>query len=173
MSLGRDLVDKLKEGASASEGFVEVSHQGIKARAEVSGSGPYGADVRAISVEREAPRGPDDPQRGDRLQDAMDQLDERLGYLPEQVAPLEVDLSSGRGVMRTCRGEVKGREYYEIRVEGGDRIDMERFRGRAAEPGRDRLEENFGHRVIERLVDDFRDVVGDRRAEPRFSDSPD
>jgi len=159
MTLGKRLVDKLKTG---SEGPVEVVHDEVRATADVVGSGPYGAELRGLTIERTEPRGPDDRSRSKRTTGAVERIASDVGYLSEPVKPLEVDASSGRGILRTARGSVTDREYYEITVEGGDRVDVERYRGRDG-GGRDRVSSNFGHGVLKRLVEDLEEVVGDRR----------
>lgn len=169
MSIGKKLTGRLKQ---ASEGSVEVDDGEVRVTADVVGSGPYGAEVRKLSVERVEPRGEEDPSRSGRMDRAVEKLEEKLSYLPERVAPLEIDERSGRGVMRTRRGDVRDREYYEITVDGGDRIDIGRYRG-ASEGGRDRVGENFGHGIIERLVEDFSEVVRDRRERVRGDEDSD
>lgn len=163
MSLGKRLIDKLRTGA---EGPVEVTHEEVRARADVVGSGPYGSEIRGLSIERANPRGAEDATRGDRMQGIVDTVATEVGYLPEPLKPLEVDARAGRGILRTERRSVTGREYYEISVDGGDRVDVDRFRGREA-GGRDRVSSNFGHGVLKRLVDDLEEVVGDRRKRVR------
>ena len=165
MSLGKRLVDKLKRGVT---GPIEVQHEEVRASADVVGSGPYGAEVRGVTVERTHPRGAEDPDRGERMQRTADKLAE-TGYLDEPLQPLELDAASGKGVLRTERGEVKDREYYEVSIDGGDRVDVERFRGRG-EGGRERLASNYGHGVLKRLVDDLEEAVGDRRERVRAED---
>ena len=155
MSLGDALVDKVKE--ATREGEVEVRDGGVKARADVVGSGPYGAEVRGISVQREEPSTGD---RTGRLKRAADSVAERVRYLSEGLEPLELDPASGRGILRTKRSEVRGREYWELELDGGDRVDVGRFRG-STSGGRERLAENFGHGTLRRLVDDLTEVVGD------------
>ncbi len=153
MSLGNKPVDQLKRGVS---GPVEVSEGEVRATADVGGSGPYGAELRGLSIERTSPA----EGGGEAMERVVEAIAERIQYLPERIVPLETDASSGRGVLRTRRDQVREREYYEFAVEGGDRVDVGRFRG-AAGGGRERIADNFGHRVIERLVDDLADVVGD------------
>jgi len=169
VSLGDRLVEKLKGGA---DGPVEVEADAVKATVDVVGSGPYGSEVRAISIERKAPRGADDAERARRFQQTVDGIAERVNYLPERVVPFETAPSQGRGLLRTPRGQVDGREYYEVTVDGGDRVDVERFRGRDA-GGRDRITDNYGHGVLKRLVDDVADLVGDRREAIRSDESLD
>ena len=156
-------MEKLKKG---SDGPVEVTHEDVRATADVVGSGPYGSEIRGLSVERERPRGEADPARGERTTRAVEKIASEVGYLSEPIAPFEVDAASGKGVLRTKRSAVKGREYVEIEVDGGDRVDVGRFRGKA-EGGRERLGSNIGHGVLRRLVDDLEHVVGDRREKPR------
>ena len=154
MSLGHKLVDELKRGAS---GPVEVSDGEVRATADVGGSGPYGAELRGLSVERTSAAEGD---AGEQMERVVGEIAERVQYLPERIVPLETDAASGRGVLRTRRDQVEDKEYYEFSVEGGDRVDVGRFRGSSG-GGRERVTDNFGHRVIERLVDDLADVVGD------------
>ena len=164
MSLGKKLTGQLKQG---SKGSVEVTEGDVKARVDVVGSGPYGAEVRGLSVERVQPRGSDDPDRGGRMDRAVERVQENLTYLPERLAPLESDPQSGRGILRSRREDVRGREYFEVNVQGGDRIDLGRFRGRGEGGGRDVVDENYGHGIIERIVDDLEEIVRDRRERVR------
>ena len=156
MSLGQKLIDALKQGAT---GEVEVSGDSVKGKAQVAGSGPYGSDVQSLSVERVAPLG--ETRRAGRLAETVDAIQQRVTYLPEQVEAIESDPTSGQAVLRTRRSQVKDREYYEFHVTGGDRVDVGRFRGRDQKGGRDRVDENFGHGVLRRLVDDLGEILGD------------
>ena len=155
MSLGDALVDKLKK--ATRKGELEVSEGGVRASADITGSGPYGSEVRGVSVGRTEPSEGD---RGERTARAVDAIEERVRYLSEELEALECDGPSGRGVLRTKRAAVKQREYWELEVDGGDRVDVGRFRG-SASGGRERLAENFGHGTLRRLVDDLAEVVGD------------
>ena len=167
MSLGKKLIRKLKPGV---EGEVEVEEDGVRAKADVVGSGPYGAEVKGISVGRVDPRGESHRVRGDRMRRVLDDLPETLDYLPERLAPLEADPASGKGVLRTPRTDVRGREYYEVTVDGGDKVDVERYRGRDEAAGRDSVSQNYGHSIVERLVDDLGEIVGDSRDSVRSGD---
>ena len=155
MSLGRALVDELKRGQS---GPVEVTAGDVRATAEVSGSGPYGAELRGLSIERTEPSSED---AGEAMKRVVGGIAERVHYLPERVVPLELDPNSGRGILRTRRDQVRGKEYYEVAVEAGDRIDVGRYRYDPESGGRQRVGDNLGHAVIERLVDDLAEVVSD------------
>jgi hypothetical protein len=154
LSLGRALIDELKRGVS---GPVEVADGDVRATVDVEGSGPYGAELRGISIERTATVGVD---VGEAMQRVVEGIAERVQYLPERVEALEVDAASGRGILRTRRDQVKDREYYEVAVDGGDRVEVGRFRGNS-DGGRERIADNLSHRVIERLVDDLADVIAD------------
>jgi len=156
MSLGDQLIDALRSGAS---GQVTSELEGVRVTADVTGSGPYGADLRALQVERTEPLG--ETRRRGRLGEAVEAISERITYLPERLEPIESDGESGRAVLRTSRGQVQDREYYEFQVEGGDRVDVGRYRGRADTGGRDVLAENFGHGVLRRLVDDLGGILSD------------
>lgn len=155
MSLGKALVEELKNGTSGS---VEVTDGDVRATADVGGSGPYGAELRGLSIERTTSSS-ENP--GDAMQRAVEGIAERLQYLPERVVPLELDPNSGRGILRTRRDQVRDKEYYEVAVEGGDRVDVGRFRYDSESGGRTRVGDNLGHRVLERLVDDLAEVVSD------------
>ncbi len=159
MSLGDALVDKLKK--AARKGEVEVTEGEVRASADITGSGPYGAEVRGVSVGRTSPAEGD---RGERMSKAVDAIEDRVRYLSEELEALECDASSARGVLRTKRASVKQREYWELEVDGGDRVDVGRFRGSSA-GGRERLAENFGHGTMKRLVDDLAEVVGESEPE--------
>lgn len=165
MSLGDRLIDELKRGA---DGPVAVDRDEVRATVDVAGSGPYGAEVRGVTVERTQPRGSDDPDRAQRMQQTTDRMGQ-AGYLDEPLQPLEMDSASGKGVLRTRRDRVRGREYYEVSVDGGDRVDVERFRGHA-DGGRERVSSNYGHGVLRRLVNDLEEAVGDRRERVRPED---
>jgi len=159
VSLGSELVERLKAGASGS---IEVDDGTVRARVAIRGSGQYGADVEEVLVERLEPRGSADPDRGRRMEEIVEAVGRDLTYLPEALQPLEADPASGRGVLRTTRRSVRDREYYEVSVEGGDRVDIQRFRGHA-EGGRARVVENYGHGILRRVVDDLEGLVRDRR----------
>ena len=95
------------------------------------------------------------------MQRAVDQIVDRVQYLPERVAPLELDPASGRGILRTRRDQVRDKEYYEVEVAGRDRVDVGRFRHDPESGGRQRVADNMGHGIIERLVDALAEVVSD------------
>lgn len=154
MSLGDDLVDKLKRGTS---GPIEVTDGDVRATAEVGGSGPYGAELRGLKIERTSASGRDVAEATER---AIGRITERVQYLPERLEALEVDAASGRGILRTRRSQVRNQEYYEVDVQGGDRVDVHRYRFNREAGKRERVGDNLGHRVIGRLVDDLVDVVG-------------
>jgi hypothetical protein len=158
MSLGDRLVDKLKKAPKRGE--LGVEDEGVRATADVVGSGPYGAEVRGISVERTAPRQDGAPPPGERMQRAVERIEREVRYLSEPLEALECDPASGRGILRTRREAVKGKEYFEVEVAGGDRVDVGRFRG-GSDGARSRLKQNFGHDALRRLVDDLSEVVGD------------
>lgn len=143
MSLGKALVDELRKGTA---GPVEVQDEGLRATADVVGSGPYGAELRGLRIEG----GAADPAA------ASDAVIERVNYLPERLEALEVEPE--RGILRTARDQVKNGEYYELEVTGGS-VDLGRYRYDAEQGARARVPENFGHRLIERLVDDFAEVL--------------
>lgn len=159
-TIGERMVDALRGGDRRD---VEVSADGVRARARVVGSGPYGCDLESLSVERE-PRG--DADRGARTAAVTEAIARRLDYLSEPLEPLEIDASSGRGQLRTRRDRVRHHEYYEVEVAGGDRVDLRRYRYERSSGERHLVSENHGHGVIRRLVDDLNEVL-DRRAAPR------
>ncbi len=144
MSLGKALVDELRKGTA---GPVEVQDEGVVATADVVGSGPYGAELRGLRIE------------GGGAMDvpgATEAVVDRVNYLPERLEALEVERE--RGVLRTARDQVKDREYYEVEVAEG-RVDLGRFRYDTEAGTRSRVPDNFGHRMIERLVDDLAEVL--------------
>ncbi len=144
MSLGKALVDELRNGTA---GPVEVQDEGVVVTADVVGSGPYGAELRGLRIEGGGALD---------VQDASEALVDRVNYLPERLEALEVEAQ--RGILRTARDQVKDREYYELEVAEG-RVDLGRFRYDAEAGARSRVPENFGHRMIERLVDDLAEVL--------------
>jgi hypothetical protein len=166
MSLGARVVDALKKGAT---GAVEAEEGGVRARVDVVGSGPYGADVRGISVERSGASGAGgaggaggakDPDRARRTGEAVRAIERRVDYLPERVKAHEVEPAQGRGVLRTEPRQVRDREYYEVEVDGGERVDVHRYRWEPGRSGREQVPENFGHKILRRLVDDLGGIVG-------------
>lgn len=160
-TIGEQLVEQLRSGDRRE---VEASVAGVRARARVAGTGPYGCELEGLTVEREEPRDPEG--RGERAVHATEEIARRVDYLAEPLQPLELDRTNGRGQLRTRRDRVRGHEYYEVDVDGGDRIDVARYRYDRASGERHAVTDNQGHGVIRRLVDDLSDVL-ERRAQPR------
>ncbi len=152
-SLGRDLVDALRGGAT---GEVCVERGGIKARAQVRGAGLYGADLDGLTVETE-PRAEAD--RGARTRAVVHGIAERVGYLAEPLEALELSPEHGRGQLRTRREHVRGGEFYEVDVAGGDRVDVHRVRYDRARQEHHQQPHNAGHGVLRRLVDDLAELI--------------
>jgi len=159
-TLGELLVEQLR-GTEARE--VEATVDGVRAHARVAGAGPYGCELEGLTVEREAR---DAAGRGDRAIAVTEAIARRVDYLAEPLQPLELDRASGRGQLRTRRDRVRGHEYYEIDVDGGDRVDVARYRYDREAGARRPVTDNQGHGVIRRLVDDLNEAM-DRRAAPR------
>ena len=163
-TLGEQLVEQLRDSDQRS---VEATVDGVRASARVLGAGPYGCELEGLTVEREQPR--DESTRGQRTADVTEAIARRIDYLAEPLQPLELDVASGRGQLRTKRDRVRRREYYEIDVDGGDRIDVSRYRYDPESGGREAIPDNQGHGTIRRLVDDLSDVM-ERRTRPRRDD---
>ncbi len=161
-TLGEQLVERLRDTAHRE---VEASADGVRARARVAGSGPYGCELEGLTVEREEPL--DEAGRGERAATVTEAIARRVDYLSEPLQPLEVDRKSGRAQLRTRRDRVRGHEYYEVDVDGGDRVDVARYRYDRASGERQAIPDNQGHGVIRRLVDDLSDLV-ERRSGPRL-----
>lgn len=160
-TLGEQLVDRLRDTGHRE---VEACADGVRARARVAGSGPYGCELEGLTVERESPR--DEAGRGERAADVTDAIARRIDYLSEPLQPLEVDRRTGRAQLRTRRDRVRGHEYYEVEVDGGDRVDVARYRYDRTSGERQAVPDNQAHGVIRRLVDDLGDLL-ERRAAPR------
>ncbi len=160
-TLGEQLVERLRDTAHRE---VEASTDGVRARARVAGSGPYGCELEGLTVEREEPL--DDVDRGERAAAVTHAIARKVDYLSEPLQPLEVDRTSGRGQLRTRRDRVRGHEYYEVEVDGGDRVDVSRYQYDRASGERHAVSDNQGHGVIRRLVDDLSELI-ERRATPR------
>ncbi len=160
-TLGERLVEQLRAGGQRE---VEATVDGVRARAQVAGAGQHGCELEGLTVERTQPRG--DAGRGDRTSDVTEAIARRIDYLAEPLQPLELDRGAGRGQLRTRRDRVRGHEYYEIEVSGGDRIDVKRYRFDPASGAREPVSSNHGHGVLRRLVDDLSDLM-ERRGGPR------
>lgn len=164
-TLGQRLVEGLRDSDQRS---VEATVDGVRARARVAGAGHYGCELEGLTVERERPR--DAAGRGERAAQVTEAIARRVDYLSEPLQPLELDRAGGRGQLRTRRDRVRGHEYYEIDVDGGDRIDVHRYRYDRASGERQEISENQGHGAIRRLVDDLSELL-ERRSAPRREDT--
>ncbi len=145
MGLGERVIDRLRSG---DQGAIEVIDGAVRARLDVVGAGPYGSEVRGVTVT--GPKGHD-------VGTLVRALEGRLGFLPERLRAFEVNTELERGVLRTPRSEVRGREYYELTVEPGV-VELGRFRG-LPEGGRELIPENWSHRTLGRLLDELGEAV--------------
>ncbi|MCO4769510.1 MAG: hypothetical protein KDA24_05720 [Deltaproteobacteria bacterium] len=152
-SLGRSLIDALKEGAS---GEVVVERAGLRARARVAGAGLYGSELEGLTVETETRGLGGRPARTERV---VHGLAERLDYLGEPLEALEITPSHGRGQLRTRRDRVRDGEYFELDVQDGDRVDVGRVRYDREAGERRKQTRNTGHGVLRRLVDDLAELI--------------
>lgn len=159
-TLGEALVDALREQAGG-EAVVETG--GLRASARTAGAGRYGSELEQLTVEREAPRA--SAGRAERTRGVTEGIAGRVDYLGEPLELLECAPSHGRGQLRTRRDRVRGGEYFEVDVQGGDRVDVQRVRWNRETGEREQRSHNAAHGTLQRLVDDLAELI-DNADEP-------
>ena len=143
MSLKDALNDKL-DLPGVDTGPVEVESSTGKAEVDLVEVGPIGARVKhvKVSVPDAAP-----------LQTQASGICERLRGLGERLVPVEVDERLGGGVLRSAPGEMHGRRYYEVGLDG-DSATIERYRA-LDDGGREQEDFTVTRDQLGRMVDDL------------------
>ena len=149
MSLKDALNDKL-DLPGVDSGPVEVEASGGKAEVELVEVGPIGARVKRVkvSVTDSAPLGAQ-----------ASGICERLRGLGERLVPVEVDDRLGGGVLRTDPGEMQGRRYYEVGLDG-DSATVERYRA-LDDGGREQEDFTVTRDQLGRMIDDLSEGLSD------------
>lgn len=105
-----------------------AAQDGLSVHAEVVDADRLGATIRALRIE-----GGD----GDIVRQASALPEAVRGALPERLVPVEVDPGLRGVILRSEPGDMRGREFYEVRSDG-DAVSVERFvasrEGRASTP---------------------------------------
>ena len=158
VSVGQRLVDTLKNSAGSGPRTVEVEEDGITVRAKVKGSGPYGSNLEQLSVERPDGERVGDGERSPVERQAHD-IVERVTYLPERLRKHEVEGGLGRGILRSRPEDMRDREYQELDLLEGRKIDVMRYKFAVKGGKRKRIPQSFGHENLRRLADDLAEVL--------------
>ena len=143
MSLKDALDDKL-DLPGVDSGPVEVEATAGKAEVDLVEVGPIGARVKRVKVSV-----PDAAPLGQQASGIC----ERVRGLGERLVPVEVDERLGGGVLRSDPGEMSGRRYYEIGLDG-DSATVERFRALDG-GGREAEDFNVTREQLGRMVEDL------------------
>jgi len=151
-TVGQKLVDALKNSAGSGPRTVDVEEGGIAVRAKVKGSGPYGSNLDQLSVERPDGELADD---GSPVEQQADAIVERVTYLPERLRKHEVEGGLGRGILRSRPEDMRDREYQELDLLEGRKIDVARYKFGVKGGKRKRIPQSFGHENLRRLTDDL------------------
>lgn len=143
MSLSDALGDKLNL-PGVDGGKVSVDGEQGSVEAELADVDRLGATVDRLKVRVRQPSSLPQQARG---------ICERVRGLGERLVPVEVDERLGGGVLRSDPGDMRGRRYFEVGLDG-DGATLERYK---ATPGGGREREPFTvtREQLGRLVDDL------------------
>ena len=158
-TLGKKLIDALKNSTGSGKRDIEVDHEGASARAKVRGSGPYGSSIEGLSIRVPDGEGDVDIDR------QADDLVDRLSYLPERIKKHEIAPGLGGGVLRSEPDDMREREYQEIKLNGGHEADVRRYKYDDKKRERHEIPQNYAHETLERLTDDLAGTLGDEPSE--------
>lgn len=153
MSLGSTLVERLRAG---ERGVIEVDDGQVKVRAEVSGAGPFGSELRSLEVRPNEGGAVD----GHEVCRRALRIEEEVTAGAERWRTHERDAGIGRAVLRTRPEDLRGGEYDEVWVEGDGAIRVDRYRFDRPSGTRERVGMNHGHHALERIVDGLGRIVG-------------
>lgn len=145
MSLSDALSDKLNL-PGVTGGSVTVDGEQGAVEAELADVDRLGASVERLRVS--VPEASSLPQQAQGIC-------ERVRGLGERLVPVEVDERLGGGVLRSDPGEMRGRRYFEVGLDGEGAI-LERYRS-LPEGGREREPFTVTREQLGRLVDDLAD----------------
>lgn len=158
-TLGKKLIDALKNSTGSGKRDIEVDHAGASARARVRGSGPYGSSIDGLTVAIPDGEGEADIER------QADDLVDRLSYLPERIKKHEIAPGLGGGVLRSEPEDMREREYQEIKLNGGREADIRRYKYNSKKRERHEIPQNYAHETLGRLTDDLAEAMGDDEPE--------
>lgn len=95
----------------------------------------------------------------DALKKWAEQLSQRITYLLENVAPLELDPDAGEVLIRSTPPSqlADGTQYFEIILssKSSGTFSLKRYRSIKGQPGRDPVEITVTHEVLLKLTDDL------------------
>jgi len=101
----------------------------------------------------------------ERLTAWADRLCQRITYLMERLAPLEVFPQESEVLVRSSPPDRRpGRiDYYEVLIRDGGRLAVQRYRRAQESDTRERIDWHLTHDMAERLVDDLVEAAGQER----------
>ncbi len=137
------LRDKL-ELPGVGGGRVMVDGEAGTVEVDLSAKGPIGAKVHRVRVESRNP-GP--------LEQQATGICERVRGLGERLVPVEVDDRLGGGVLRSDPGDMRGKRYFEVGLDG-EGATLERWKAKP-QGGREREAFEVTREQLGRLVDDL------------------
>lgn len=144
MSLGRQL------DAGLGPGVVRTERDGATAEVDVEDVDRLGARVRSVRVTGPARTG---------VGEHAARLPEALRVLPDRIVPVEVSPALGGAVLRSAPADLREREFFEVRTDGGT-VEVERRR--LVEGGREPAPFTLTREQLRRLVDDLEGSFGER-----------
>lgn len=87
----------------------------------------------------------------------------RITYLLEHIGPLEVDPDAGHVLIRSTPPDRQAgtTKFYEIMLQAhsGGRFSLRRYRSEKGTPGREQVEIQATHEVLQKLVHDLIDTI--------------
>jgi len=137
VSLGRQL------DAGLGPGTIRTERDGSTVEVEVDDVDRLGARVRTVRVTG-AHRLP--------VEEHAARLPDALRVLPGRIVPVEVSPSLGGAVLRTAPEDLRDREFYEVRTDGGS-VEVERRQ--LTDTGREPAPFTLTREQLRRLVDDL------------------
>lgn len=135
-----------------------VKHRDIVAEAEVSDVDRVGLASHRITVRRETING---HNPNELLKDQVEAINERLRYLPEPLAAVELDERCQGATLRSSppTEDEDGRRFFELRLSEGKEVHVTRWFTRAQSNWRQPADFPLTYDVFAQLVDDLVDTL--------------
>jgi hypothetical protein len=156
MSLRTDFLQELRALIGQSQQRVVVADGPRTVRGAIDQCEPLAVALSEFILETVELAGVDIAK----LESASRSLCQRVNYLLEPIAPIEIDSDSCSVQMRSnppLAGD-SGTVYYELLLRRGGAIELARYEKQPTSP-RTRVAANLTHEVVGRLIDDFNATV--------------